>query len=62
MQDAIEFIQANWQEIVAGLGGIVIAARVIVLLTPTPKDDAVFAKVVGFLKKLGLVIPDAPKK
>jgi len=62
MQDLIQFAQANWTEIVAGVGGLVILARSIVLLTPTPKDDAIFAKVVGIFKKLGLVIPDAPKK
>ena len=30
------WITSNWQEIVAAVGGIVLAARIIVKLTPTP--------------------------
>jgi len=50
------WITANWTEIVAALGGIVLAARIIVKLTPTPADDSVLEKVVNFLKTLGLHI------
>jgi len=44
----------NWQEIVNALAGIMIAARIIVKITPTPKDDTALAKVVDVLKALGL--------
>jgi len=33
---------------------VVIAARLIVAATPTPKDNAVYSKVIGFFKFLGL--------
>ena len=44
----------NWQELVTAIAGITITARVIVKLTPTPKDDAFLAKVITLLKHLGL--------
>jgi hypothetical protein len=50
------WITANWTEIVAALGGIVLAARIIVKMTPTPADDTALEKVVNFLKTLGLHI------
>ena len=50
------WITSNWTEIVAAIGGIVIAARIIVKLTPTPADDSALEKVVDFLKTLGLHI------
>lgn len=50
------WITTNWQEIVAALGGVVLAARVIVKLTPTPVDDSVLEKIVNFLKTIGLNI------
>ena len=56
MNDAIQFVVKNHTEIIALIGGIVIVARIIVKLTPTPKDDSVLEKVVGFLKHLGLHI------
>jgi hypothetical protein len=62
MQDAINYMQTNWVQLTAAAALVVGAARAIVMLTPTPKDDAIMAKVVTALKKLGLVIPDQPKK
>lgn len=50
------WITSNWTEIVAALGGIVLAARIIVKLTPTPADDSALEKVIAFLKTLGLHI------
>ena len=47
----------DFAQIVAALGAVVILARVIVKATPTPKDDTVLAKIVGFLKHLGLHVP-----
>lgn len=54
--NAWNWITSNWTEIVAAIGAIVIAARVIVKLTPTPADDSVLEKIVNFLKGLGLHI------
>lgn len=54
--NAINYIIAHFNDIVAILGGIIISARVIVKLTPTPKDDTVLDAVVQFLKHVGLNI------
>lgn len=54
--NAWNWITSNWTEIVAAVGAIVIAARVIVKLTPNPADDSVLEKIVNFLKGLGLHI------
>ena len=50
------WITSNWESVVAAAGAVVIAARLIVKLTPTPADDSVLEKVVNFLKTLGLHI------
>ena len=50
------YITQNWTQIVAAVGGIVLAARLIVKLTPTPKDDSALQAVVNFLKGVGLKI------
>ena len=57
----IQFVIDNHQSIIEALAGLVIAARVIVKLTPTPKDDSALNYVVGFFKHLGLHI-DSSKK
>jgi hypothetical protein len=62
MQDIINYCKTNWVEIVAAVTGIMWAARAIVKITPTPKDDALYAKLIALLKHIGLVIPDQPKK
>ena len=56
MAKIIPFVIAHAEDIVAILGGIVVTARIIVKLTPTPKDDSVLEKIVGILKHLGLHI------
>jgi hypothetical protein len=50
------WVTSNWTEVVAAAGGIVLAARIIVKLTPTPADDTILEKVVAFLKTVGLNI------
>jgi hypothetical protein len=52
----IIWLQAHAQDIVTILGGVVIAARVIVKLTPTPKDDTLLETFVNGLKHIGLHI------
>lgn len=46
----------NLASIVAVAGAVVMLARVVVKLTPTPADDSVLEKVVSFLKAVGLHI------
>ena len=50
----MNWILNNWQEVVNAMAGIMIAARIIVKLTPTPADDSALSKVVDVLKALGL--------
>ena len=55
----MEWITNHWVEIGAAAGLVMAATRAIVKLTPTPSDDAWYAKIVGFLKNLGLHINDS---
>ena len=48
----LEWIQSNWVNILAVIGGLYAAARAIVALTPTPKDDEALSKVGTALKAL----------
>ena len=54
----VNWMTSNWTDVIALAGGVVILARIIVKLTPTPADDSLLEKVVGFLKGLGLHIDD----
>lgn len=50
----MDWLTQNWQTLTAGVGAVVMLARIIVKLTPTPADDTILAKVVDVLKSLGL--------
>lgn len=50
----MNWILNNWQEVVSAMSAVMIAARIVVKLTPTPADDSILAKVVDVLKALGL--------
>lgn len=50
----MNWLLTNWQELVSVLSAVMIGARIVVKLTPTPKDDTILAKVVDVLKALGL--------
>ena len=54
----ITYITAHWSDIITALTSIIIGARVIVKLTPTPKDDTILDSIVEGLKHLGLVVKD----
>jgi len=58
MNNIISWTTENFGSIVAVAGAVVILARVIVKLTPTPTDDSVLEKIVAFLKTIGLHIDD----
>lgn len=58
MTEIINWCMENWQHILAAIGAAVTLATAVVKLTPTPKDDAVLAKVIGVLSALSLVNPD----
>lgn len=57
-----EWVMSHKLELVGIAGGIIIAARIIVKLTPTPKDDTVLAAIVKILRQLGLNLPPDEKK
>jgi len=50
----MSWIINNWQEVVNAMAGVMIVARIIVKLTPSPEDDSLLAKFVDVLKALGL--------
>jgi len=50
----MEWIIANWDNVLIIVSGIITTASVIVKLTPTPKDDAILSKVAKFLEVIAL--------
>lgn len=54
----MNYILAHWSEIITALTTLIIAARIIVKLTPTPRDDTALEKVVTALKHVGLHVKD----
>lgn len=54
----ISWLQANWKDVLAIIGGVVTVASIIVKLTPTPKDDNVLEKIIKILAALSLFNPD----
>jgi hypothetical protein len=58
MNNIIPWVTENFGSIVAIAGAVVILARLIVKLTPTPADDSILEKVISVLRTLGLHIDD----
>lgn len=56
MSQIISFVIDNRETLIAIIGGVTFTARLIVKLTPTPKDDTILEKVIGVLKHVGLHI------
>ena len=54
----MNWITENFTNIMAIVGAVIVVARIIVKLTPTPADDSILEKVVNFLKAIGLQIKD----
>ena len=52
----MNWITQNFANIMAVVGAVIVLARIIVKLTPTPSDDSILEKVVSVLKTLGLHI------
>jgi hypothetical protein len=52
----MNWITSNFANIMAVIGAVIVLARIIVKLTPTPSDDSILEKVVSVLKTLGLHI------
>lgn len=56
--EIITWLKANWESILAIIGGVVSVATIIVKLTPTQKDDNVLATIIRVLSIFSLVNPD----
>ena len=56
MTNFIQFVIQHTDDLINLLVCIVLGARIIVKLTPTPADDSLLEKFVGVLKHLGLHI------
>lgn len=54
----VNYIISHWVEIGAAIGLIMGAARIIVKLTPTPKDDSILEKFISLLRHVGLNVTD----
>ena len=54
----MNWITQNFTTIMAVVGAVVVLARIVVKLTPTPTDDSVLEKIVSVLKTLGLHLDD----
>ena len=52
------WITENFVNIMAVVGAVIVLARVIVKLTPTPADDTILEKIVSVLKAVGLHIDE----
>ena len=52
--DIITWAMTHKVELMAIIGGVVTVASIVVKMTPTPKDDAILAKVVSVLNALAL--------
>jgi hypothetical protein len=50
----MNWILAHYQDVINIAVSVIVSARLIVKLTPTPADDSVLEKVVNFLSHLGL--------
>lgn len=50
----INYITQNWHDIIGIAGALVMGARLVVKLTPTPKDDSILASIINALKAIGL--------
>lgn len=56
--NGMTWITENFANIMAVVGAVIVLARIIVKLTPTPADDGVLEKIVSVFKTLGLHIDD----
>ena len=58
----MDYLLNNWSEIVGIAGAIHLLALAIVNLTPTPKDDEIYAKAYKVIEKLAGVVTKLAKK
>ena len=54
----INWLQANWKDVLAIIGGVVTVASLIVRLTKSDKDDKALSVIIKILSALSLFNPD----
>ena len=54
----ISWLQANWKDVLAIIGGVVTVASIIVRLTKSDKDDKALSVIIKILSALSLFNPD----
>lgn len=59
--DTITWISTHWDDIIITALAVIGAASAIAKLTPTPKDDAVLAKILVIIEALALNKPKSGK-
>ena len=55
MNEIINFLQHNYNNILAVIGGVVSSATIIVKITPTTKDDDILDKIINVLAKFSII-------
>ena len=58
----MNWITQHWSDVLQVISYIIASASIITALTPTPKDDALMAKLHSVLKLLGLNVGNAKPK
>lgn len=51
MSDVVKFVTEHYGDLCAALVALAVAGGLVARLTPTPKDDAFFARVLSFLQR-----------
>lgn len=51
----IEWIVENWTNILAGFGGLVLVASIVVGVTPSTKDDSIMRKVIDIIDHISVL-------
>ena len=58
----MQYVQENWEGIVAVLTGLIATASAVAALTPTPKDDGIVKKLYKLIDLLALNVGKAKEK
>ena len=58
----MQYVQENWEGIVAVLTGLIATASAVAALTPTPKDDGIVKKLYKLVDLLAINVGTAKDK
>ena len=58
----MQYVQENWEGIVAVLTGLIATASAVAALTPTPKDDGIVKKLYKLVDLLAINVGKAKEK